>query len=245
MRLVAAPNAVLVNRLSYRDPARWLEDQALLASEGRFDYLLGSIVPDASGWRYWLEAARYIFGSEPVAVELADLHFDRTEKVGRQVWSFRDYANRLDAIEREMKAERTWQARHPWMDLFVPASAIERVVAKTLAELSPKQLQDSHTLTYPLRPETCTTPLTTVPKTEPSFLFGVGPNLGLDDVEGLERLERGYGRVLELATALGSGVYPIGYPLGSVVTSLPVAAPGLLSDAKRRYDPNHRMRVVQ
>jgi hypothetical protein len=249
LKLIQAPPAVRVLRLEYRDLGAWLEDQTALATEGRFDYLLGSILPGRNSWSYRLEATKYLFDQNYQGDDaLEGLHFDASEGVESRTCSFLDYATRLEAMELEMKAAGTWKARHPWMDLFVPASGIQRVIESALSVLGPEQLLDSHTLTYPLAPQTCRTPLSTVPRQERSFLFGVGPNIGLEDTAGLRTFERGCQIVCDLALELGAGVYPIGYPVGAAATtpahwSKHFLAHSLL-DAKKLYDPAGRFRSV-
>ncbi len=50
-----------VFNLAYADIRTFVDDQRRLLAEGRFDYLEGNLVPDASGtgWRYVIEAATF------------------------------------------------------------------------------------------------------------------------------------------------------------------------------------------
>ena len=97
IRLVPAPEEVLVCRLTYPDVQTWLSDQAKLAEDGRFDYLLGSILPgEGAAWTFSLEATKYLF--RPGAI-----HPDAGVSSGRSGLRSRHGADDQDAILRVRK----------------------------------------------------------------------------------------------------------------------------------------------
>lgn len=144
-----------------------------------------------------------------------------------------------------MKSAGTWQAYHPWMDLFLPARAARDVIAMALDALDPRTLEDGHLMTYPLIRATCTSPLLPLPKDTHAFLFDVLPNLPQGDDAGLAAFDAICGRIVRAAWRRGGRVYPIGFPVGT-----PLMTPrrwrqqlGLhrhaLAAAKRAHDPNN------
>ena len=219
IRLLPAPEEVLVCRLTYPDVQSWLADQARLAGDGRFDYLLGSILPGkGTAWTFSLEAAKYLFPSDVAGPSpgtlLSDLAFVRgTAQTTRT--PFLEYANRLGTMEAAARATGSWHAHHPWMDLFLPAVDALHLVAAALAELEPSDFMDGHLLTYPLITRNCGAPLGALPAGPSAFLFDVLPTVALGDREGLDRLDRVARRIWLRARERGARVYPIGFPLGT------------------------------
>jgi hypothetical protein len=124
------------------------------------------------------------------------------------------------------------------------------VIDKALQVFSPASLRESHTLTYPLGANVCQTPLSPVPRGEPSFLFGVGPNFDPADEPGLAAFEEGCQRVFSFAREVGGSVYPIGYPVGTPVMDAAAWHQHFshgrepLSDALKRYDPDGRLGAI-
>jgi hypothetical protein len=154
------------------------------------------------------------------------------------------YANRLVAMEAQMKREGTWYARHPWMDLFVASDAVDALLSIVLDELDPCWLVDSHTLTYPVSRAACRTPLVALGAASLGFLFGVGPNFTATDDIGFVAFEHACQRIYERSRELQVGVYPVGYPVGTPAMTeddwrrqLPRAWEAWCA-AKRQYDPH-------
>jgi hypothetical protein len=221
----------------------FLAAQQRLAEDTRFDYLLGSLVPTTDGWRYSIEATRFL--SEPAIVEnqafLDGLHC--IPPVPSPVsCSYAAYANRLEVMEREMKEHGTWNALHPWVDLIIPMHAAPELIAATMVKLDPALLLDGHVMTYPLRPAVSNTPLLPLPDSDHALLFDVLPNAR--SKSELVRFEPVFQSVFEHAMRLGARVYPIGYPIGTDVMTQARwreqlgTAWGTFLAAKRRYDPD-------
>jgi cytokinin dehydrogenase len=195
VRLLPAPKRAVVSKLVYPAVEQLIDAQRLFVEQNRYDYLLGSMLPTPSGWTYELEAVTY----------------DGAERAGTVSVSYLDHALRLEQLVVQMKRAGTWTALHPWMDLFVPASAASELIGEALALLDPTELADGHLMTYPLTRST--TPLLALPAEPQSFLFDVLPNLR--DRGALPRFEQRCHRITELVRAAGGGVYPIGYPIGT------------------------------
>jgi cytokinin dehydrogenase len=195
VRLLPAPKRAVVSKLVYPAVEQLIDAQRLFVEQNRYDYLLGSMLPTPSGWTYELEAVTY----------------DGAERAGTVSVSYLDHALRLEQLVVQMKRAGTWTALHPWMDLFVPASAASELIGEALALLDPTELADGHLMTYPLTRST--TPLLALPAEPQSFLFDVLPNLR--DRAALPRFEQRCRRITELVRAAGGGVYPIGYPIGT------------------------------
>ncbi len=217
LRLIDAPRAAHVFRLSYRDLDAWLEDQARVAADLRFDYILGSILPSANGFAFTLEVAKYQASDAASARErLEGLAFDDslTDAAGR-VFSYADYALRLGALEAQMKADGSWFACHPWLDLFMPWRAAAPVIAGSLSNIDSAWLANSHTLTYPVSRPADAAPLCGLGSDAPHLLFGVGPTFLPSQTREMADFDLTCAKLLTLAERLGGRTYPIGFPLGT------------------------------
>jgi FAD/FMN-containing dehydrogenase len=243
VRLVRAPISVRVFKLFYDDLGRWLSDQKTLADDGRFDYILGSVIVRAhGGLSFCLETAKYQYWDESPRGDLFDgLGCDPADSELRgAVFSYLAYATRLSALERQMKADRSWYACHPWIDLFVPWTTASEVIATSLADMDPRWLRNSHTLTYPVSRPHDAAPLTGLSPSEPHLLFGIGPTFDHSDVQGLAGFEASSARLFERAQALGARCYPIGFPVGTEHADWPRhfgRSWARLAELKRHYDP--------
>jgi cytokinin dehydrogenase len=195
VRLHPAPKRAMVSELTYANLEQLIAAQRRFVEQDAYDYLLGSILPTPNGWAYKLEAVTY----------------DGAQGAGIRSMSYLEHALRLDQLVAQMKLAGTWTALHPWMDLFVPASAATELIGEALALLDPSELADGHLMTYPLTRST--TPLLALPAEPQSFLFDVLPNLR--ERAALPRFEERCHRITELVRTAGGGIYPIGYPIGT------------------------------
>jgi cytokinin dehydrogenase len=69
LRLVEAPPRVRIYNFIYPDLPSFLEEQRRLVDDGRFDYLLGSLLPQPNGgWRFSLELSLMRLPSSKISV---------------------------------------------------------------------------------------------------------------------------------------------------------------------------------
>jgi cytokinin dehydrogenase len=234
--LVEAPSRVRVVRLGYDELAPFLEDQLRLSDAGAFDELRGSVLPRGSKHRFVLEATQYLTEAA-LAEPLASLA-GRYAQVSFAEHGFFDYANRLRALEHDMRVTGLWHAHHPWFDVFLPGSCAHDLIEYALHELERRGLESSHLMMYPLRREPCHTPLLPVPADPAAFLFDVLPDerqsAALPEWDACAR------SVFERAVAQGARMYPIGYPVGTPDVDWPQhygPAWTALSTARATHDP--------
>jgi hypothetical protein len=109
LRLAPAPATALVANLAHADLGSLLADGDSLAQGGRFDYLLGSMLPQPGGWRFMLEAVQYLANAER-ADERALLDGLTAATAELNTTPFLDHASRLDTLVAQMKREGTWAA---------------------------------------------------------------------------------------------------------------------------------------
>jgi DMATS type aromatic prenyltransferase len=164
-------------------------------------------LPASTPHRYVIEAAQYVDTSLAGAVR------SRGGTLAVSEHCFFEYADRLAALERDMRATGLWQAHHPWFDVFVPESAALELIDLSLRELDARKLVSSHVMMYPLRRGPCRTPLLSIPDEPHAFLFDVLPDelVGARLPDWRAFASEIYGRVVEC----GGRMYPIGYPMGT------------------------------
>lgn len=175
VRLVRAAQNARVFLLFYSNLAAFTSDQRLLIAESRFDYVEGQVVPDASGgWRYMLEAANfYTLPDEPDNTSLlAGLSYSQgTEQIEDK--SYFDFANRLAPTVAFLKESGAWFYPHPWLDLFVPATAVNRFVGEIVSSLTLADTGQGPVLLYPVMTDRFKLPLFRVPDEKVVFLFSI------------------------------------------------------------------------
>jgi cytokinin dehydrogenase len=143
VRLIPAETNAAVFSLFYDDLTLYLQDQLTLLADRRFHTLQGQIVRNAadSGWRYMIEAAAYF--TPPAAPDpdalLAGLNDHHSERLVAPQ-SYRDFAFRLDPVIAFIKSVGRWSTPHPWLSLFIPASAAADFVSDLVATLTPEDL---------------------------------------------------------------------------------------------------------
>jgi len=212
LALVPAAPRVRVFELDYPSLPAFLRAQHELAEDGRFDYLVGNFRRDAASWRFSLECVRF-GGDESDARLLGGLDF--TGEPARRELGYSDYANRLAAMVSAMQRAGTWHALHPWIDLFLPASRAEPVIAAALDDVTTDELGDGYVMTYPLLARNCRSPFPGLPDDARLFLFDVLPSIPEARARLLPTFLDKCERLLIAARAIGGTVYPIGFPIGS------------------------------
>lgn len=221
LALEPAPSGVRVRHLTFADLPSFLAGQMVLARAELFDYLVGNLIPPATQdsrdgpWHLSVECVEYLPGRGAVAH--ADLRAAGACVQGEPEVlevSYLDHVNRLRAMVSAWRTSGAWEARHPWMDVFVPGPVAEAIIELALDGLDAAALGEGYVMTYPLRGSRLRSPLPALPKGEELFLFDVLPTVGADERE-LAAMEARCERVVMAALAAGSTIYPIGYPLGT------------------------------
>jgi cytokinin dehydrogenase len=214
LRLVPAPPQVRVRRVHCATLDEFLATQISLARAGSFDYLLGNLLPPMEkAWRLSIECVEYIASA---ASRPSDpLGGVRSDAATFEELSFVDWATRLASLADSWRASGSWEHRHPWIDLFVPASAAADVIAVALSGLDAEQLGDGYVMTYPLLAEPLRTPCPGIPDCEELFLFDVLPAVPTEDDSRLAGAEHRCQKIFEAGLRAGATVYPIGFPIGT------------------------------
>lgn len=212
VRLVDATPAVHVFRLPYADLGAMVADLHGPALDGRFEYAQGIVAPrPEGGWDASIEAAAPAPGPPGPADALDGLHHttgaETTEPTTR--W---DWTNRVAERVAALRMLGLWTHPHPWLDLFVPGSAVDAVLPEILASPSVDSLEPLRILVYPLRPSLFRRPLLRLPEEETAVLVDV-LSIAPADAAGARAatpwLESNR-RLFERTRRLGGTVYPIG-----------------------------------
>src|SRR5207253_10244869 len=127
----------------------------------------------------------------------------------RRELGYFDYATRLAAMENA----GTWQAAHPWIDLFLPASSAQDLIAATLRELCAEEVEGGYVMTYPLLRDRCRSIFPGLPQEPQLFLFDLLPSFPQARMHLLPAFMANCDRLLSAARAAGATVYPIGFPV--------------------------------
>jgi FAD/FMN-containing dehydrogenase len=166
IRLARAPGSVRVFRLPYADLGTMLSDELLLVGEERFDYVLGIVALDSRrGWSCSIEAARYHQAPEAAVSDTALTSGLRCNLGAIEVEdrSYLSWANRVSERVELLETMGAWQLPHPWLDLFVPASAVGQLLETLLAQPMEDDVGPLRVLLNPLRPARLGAPLLRVP----------------------------------------------------------------------------------
>ncbi|MGH8991929.1 MAG: FAD-binding protein [Acidimicrobiia bacterium] len=236
LRLVAAAPVVRVFRLTYPHPPAMISDLRLLAVEERFDYLLGIVTPsEGGGWDAQIEAMTSNPGPDDGRLAgLRDLAAARRVDDRPQALWVRRVEERVAALQ----AMGLWGRPHPWLDLFVPAPAADRLLADVLATPVTRGVGPLRILLYPLRRSRVGRPLLRLPEDDVSFLLDVlctaGPAPG-----AVGKMVAANRVLFERCRELGGTLYPIGaVPLTPADWERHFGPQwDHLAAAKRRFDP--------
>lgn len=242
IRLIRANSNARVFQLFYSDLTAFTRDQRLLVAQRRFDYVEGQVVPDASGgWRYMLEAASfYTLTNLPNNnILLHGLSYSQGTEIIEDK-SYFDFANRLAPTVAFLKQSGLWSYPHPWLDLFVPGTVVERFVGDILADLTLADTGQGPVLLYPIVTNRLKLPLFRVPKEEVVFLFSI-LRTAPPDASTISRMLADNRTFFERNRDLGGYRYPIGaIPFSPADWQQHFHSVwGQLLSAKRRYDPDN------
>jgi FAD/FMN-containing dehydrogenase len=211
VRVAPAPSHVRVFDLFYPDLGTMTADIRLLIEDGRFDYVVGFVVPGPEGWVTYLEAVSFF--TPPAAPDPATLVDGLRFIPGAQQAydaSFFDYAYRVSVLYGDVRAVGLQPSPNPWIDLFIPGSHVDQFVGEALQALTPADVGRSWPiLLYPFKRSVLRRPMFRVPDEEVFFLFDIlrAATPGATDagtmVEQNQELYRRH-------TAIGGRFYPIG-----------------------------------
>lgn len=242
VRLVPAAQNARVFLLFYNELAALTRDQRLLIAQKRFDYVEGQVVSDASGgWRYLLEAASfYNPPNQPDNTSLlAGLSYSQgTQQIEDK--SYLDFANRLAPTVAFLKQSGAWFYPHPWLDLFVPGTAVNSFVGEVVSDLTLADTGQGPVLLYPVATDRLTLPLFRVPDEEVVFLFTI-LRTASPDASAIASMLADNRTFFERNRNSGGYRYPIDAVPFSQADWKQHFHPvwGRLVSAKRRYDPNN------
>ncbi len=241
LRLIPAHTHACVYELLYRDLNTMLADERRLVAEARIDRVSGCIRPSAGGkWYYYLQTEKYFTPPEEPGWEILPgnlEHLQGFEKIYTLPYYECVVRNpRFRAIRKTGEV----QLPHPWLNVFLPDSQIERFLAETIAELTPADIGIDFPVTFwIINKAVCQRPLLPLPEEPSSFLFHLMGTLP-DQAKASAMIDR-FVKYYERARKLGGKQYPI--------NSLPLTEEDWqvhygqqwdsFSQAKRRFDPDN------
>lgn len=241
IKLIPAETRARVFHLFYDNLAAFLGDQRLLIAGDRFNFVEGQVVPSSSGgWECVLQAVR--FYTPPALPDNSRLLAGLSCIPGREQIedkSYFDRANRLAEDVAALKSLGMWSCPHPWINLFVPDTAVERYVGDILSTLTPADTGGGPVLLYPVKTERFKMPLFRAPGEPVVFLFAILRN-ALPDSIGADRMIASNRSLFERNRNLGGTRYPVGSIPFSQLDWQQHFGPvwDMLVSAKRRYDPD-------
>ena len=242
LRLVDVPSHARTYTAVYDELALMADDQRAAVASGDFDYVEGSAFFGATGWQYQIELVRYFDPAAPPddAALLADLHaLPGTTVINDS--SYFDFTNRLAPTLAFLESVGALALPHPWMDLFVPGSAVVPYVESVLAQLTPADTGNGPVLIYPFRRAALTTPFLRVPAEEEIFLFAV-LRFTVPPIPPVIDAQNAQNRAFcEANMALGGKLYPIdSFPFSHADWEAHFGARWSdFEDAKEAFDPDH------
>jgi FAD/FMN-containing dehydrogenase len=175
VRLIPAPTQALVYNLFYDDIEAFVRDQLRVVHDGRFEYLEGQVVSTPSGaWRYMIEAVSLF--TPPCAPSEAHLLRGLRDDVatrGRRETPYLEFAFRLAPTIELLKSLGVWGFPHPWLSLFLPASAAASYVGNVMASLTIADTGQGPVLFYPVLRSRVRRPFFRLPNEPVSFVFNI------------------------------------------------------------------------
>lgn len=175
LKLIAAPSQARVYRLFYSELEVFTRDQRLAAADERFDYLQGQVLlAPEGGVQFMLEAAAYY--TPPAQPNDASLLAGLTPLPGLTVLeehTYFDWQNRLAPAVEGLRAGGQWALPHPFIDLFLPASAADSYIGRVLEDLTVEDTGFGPVLCYPFKRARSTRPFVVLPRAQTVFLFSI------------------------------------------------------------------------
>jgi FAD/FMN-containing dehydrogenase len=241
IRLIPAKERARTLRVFYPDAPAMLADLRFLINEERFGHIRGMSVPAPGGFAFFIECTSfYTSTTELPADPLHGLHAIPGAEQFEDLTYF-EYTDLVVKLIDALEAAGLGGFPHPWIDLFIPDSRIDRFASETIAALDPSLfLPGSLILFYPFRRSRLTRPMLRVPDEEVFFLFDILRTIPPDPaiVNGVLAENR---NLYEQSRDLGGKFYTI-----SAVRMEPHDWKkhfqnfwGHLSSEKRRHDPDN------
>jgi cytokinin dehydrogenase len=240
--LLPAPERARGYQLFYADLGAYLRDQRRLLGDGRFSSLEGQAAPrtDGGGWEFFVDAAAYYNSPRPPddAALLAGLSFDPARTIVLE-YSYLDWVNRLAPTIEFLKQIGAWGFPHPWLDVFLPASRAQRLVAGVLADPALADTGRGPVLLYPFSTRNLHRPFVEVPRERVAFLFSLLRTAVPPTPDIVARMVADNRVVYERARDAGGKRYPIGSVQLSLADWRDHYGPDwtAFAAAKARYDP--------
>lgn len=203
---------------------------------------------NAGGWRYLLEVAS--FYSPPSVPNnnrlLRGLNYTRgTEQI--EDLTYFDFLNRLAPTVAFLKSIGVWSNPHPWLNLFVPGSAVNSFVGEVAANLTLADTGQGPILLYPVKTKRFGLPNFRVPNQKVVFLFAILRTAVPPDDSVITKMLNDNRRLFEQNRDLGGYQYPVNALSFSPHDWQQHFRPvwGNLVSAKRRYDPDNLLTPSQ
>ncbi|MFI6407595.1 FAD-binding protein [Streptomyces sp. NPDC050548] len=244
LRLVRAPETVRHYLLPYADLRTFLDDQRLLATEGRFAYVEGQVSADTAGAfnQFVIEAVAYgpPVGDTPDDTKLLEGLRHTASGVQITDLGYYDFLDRLAPSVAALKAAGLWAYAHPWLNLLLPGRRTADLATTLLDALTPADLGPGVVLLYPLLRDRLHTPLLRTPDDPVPYLFAVLRTTPPEDTATVRRLLNANRSAYDTVSAAGGTQYPVGsIPFGHADWKRhfgPVWK--RFAEARRTYDPN-------
>lgn len=249
VKLIPATTNARVFQLYYDDLATFTRDQRQIINDEHFNYVEGQLVSNnAGGWRYLLEAAS--FYSPPSVPNnnrlLRGLNYTHgTEQIEDKTYF--DFLNRLAPTVAFLKSIGVWSNPHPWLDLFVPGSAVNSFVGEVAANLTLADTGLGAILLYPVKTNRFHLPLFRVPTEEIVFLFSILRTATPPEDSVVKRMLSDNRKLFEQNRDLGGYKYSVdAIPFDKKDWQQHFGRVwGNLVSAKRRYDPDNLLTPSQ
>ena len=224
VRLLPAPTSARRHQLFYPSLTALTADQRRVVREERFDYVEGQVQAVPDGWLYVLEAVAFDGTPADDAAVLGGLSYTRGSEEAGDLTYF-DFLNRLAESVDLLRSIGEWARPHPWLNLFLPGTGTDSLVASIVEDLTPADIGLSGViLLYPIPRRRLRAPLLRVPDEELVFLLTLlrTASPGAADPAVMVEANRTLHRRVQAAGGLR-------YPVGSV--------PATHADWRRHFGP--------